>query len=456
MEETMTLTDLLAAIARKGKAVILTSLVFAVLLGGYQAYKQIGMAKDPENSPEKIEERYQAALETYAQEQENLQKTLENQEKSLASKKEYLEKSILLQIDPYDKYVSSIVFTFADIDESAQLFRYPNTSADYLPKKIRSQYLELWKSINVPEEIGLARYADMEWKYPSELISVSSLEGELISIQTCGITAAEAEELADAIYAYFVAHQDVIAKSSARHTFALVNRTTKSVIDEELETRRTDLEKEIETLQEEIEDSKQAIEDLTEPERESGYATSAIIKATAKYAVFGAAAGVFLACLVICCWWIFANRVANSNQLEQIVKAPFLGALRVPDSPAERLAVAVMGERTWKDRTQAAAYISEQAKASFPKEGKILLLSTLPEKKADAKMDELIKMFSKGGYQVFSVMDAIYNPQAVEAVHDCAAVVLVEMAGYSSIAKIRNIVAQIEGAKKSMLGIVMI
>ena len=175
MDSTISLTDLLAVVIQKWKGICGALLAFALLLGGYQAYKQVSLANDPENSPEKIEERYQTALEDYETQKENLQKTLENQERSLESKEEYLEKSILLQIDPYDKYVANIVFTFSDIDESAQLFRYPNTAADYLPKKIRSQYIELWKSMDVPKDIGIPKYADMEWKYLSWIVSVSSL-----------------------------------------------------------------------------------------------------------------------------------------------------------------------------------------------------------------------------------------------------------------------------------------
>ena len=456
MDSTISLTDMLAVVIQKWKGICGALLAFALLLGGYQAYKQVSLANDPENSPEKIEERYQTALEDYETQKENLQKTLENQERSLESKEEYLEKSILLQIDPYDKYVANIVFTFSDIDESAQLFRYPNTAADYLPKKIRSQYIELWKSMDVPKDIGIPKYADMEWKYLSEIVSVSSLEGELVSIQAVGSTASDAEALAGAVYDYFEVHRDVIAAGSAQHSFALVNRTTKNVIDEDLNTKRENLENEIETLKTSIEDSEKAIEDLKEPEREEGYSTKTIIKAVAKYAVLGAAAGVFLACLFICCWWIFANRAANSFQLEQLAGAPFLGSLRIPGSPAERLAAAVMGERSWKDAGQAEAYISQQAKAGFPKDGTVMLLSTLPEKLAGAGMDGLAKALSKDGYAVTPVLDAVHNPKAVEALQACAAVVLVEMPGRSSLTAIRNSAAQVENAGKSVLGVVTI
>lgn len=456
MDSTISLTELLAAMIRKWKGIFTSLLIFALLLGGYQAHKQISLANNPENSPEKIEERYQAALEDYEVQKENLQKTLESQEKSLESKEEYLEKSILIQIDPYDKYVATIVFSFTDIDESAQLFRYPNTAADYLPKKIRSQYIELWNSMDIPKDIGIAKYADVEWKYLSEIVSVSSLEGELVSIQAVGSKASDAEALAGAVYDYFETHRNVIAAGSAQHSFALVNRTTKNVIDEALETKRESLETELESLKTSIEDSRKAVEDLEEPKREEGYSKTVIVKAVVKYAVLGAAAGVFLACLCICCWWIFANRAANSFQMERLVGAPFLGSLRISGNPAERLAMAVMGERSWKNKEQAEAYISQQAKAAFPRDGAVLLLSTLPEKLAGAGMDSLVKVLSKDGYTVTPVMDAVHNPTAVEALQVCAAVVFVEMPGKSSLMAICNSAAQVENAQKSFLGIVTI
>lgn len=456
LENTVSLTDLLAVMIRKWKGTGISMLVFALLLGGYQGYKQYGLANDPENSPEKIEERYQTALENYETQKEDLQKTLENQEKSLASKEEYLEKSILIKIDPYKKYVTNIVFSFSNIDDSAQLFRYPNTAADYLPKKIRVQYIELWKSMDVPKDIGLAKYKDLEWKYLSELVSLTTLDGDLLSIQAVGATESDAEELANAVYNYFDTHRDVIAASSAAHNFALLNRTTKNLIDEDLDTKQENLKKEIEDLKTTIENSKQAVEDLAEPTKEEGYSVVTIVKAVAKYVILGAAAGMFLACLAVCCWWLFTNRISSSFQLELAAGTPFLGSLSIPRSLSERLAVKVMGERSWRDPEQAASYISRQAKACFPEEGTVLLLSTIPEGKAGVQMAELVKVLTKAGCRVSAVTDALHDPQAVEAIQGCAAVVMAEVAGSSRIQAIRDTAAQVKLAKKPMLGVVLI
>lgn len=456
LENTIDLADLLAVVIRSWKQIGITMLAFALLLGGYKMYGQIALANDPANSPESIEERYEIAKEDYEIQAALLQKTLESQEKLLDSMEEYAEKSILLQIDPYNKCTANIVFTFSNIDESAQLFRYPNTAADYLPKKIRSQYIELWNSTDVSRDIEIDKYADMEWKYLSELVSIVRLEGDLLSIQTVSTTETDAEELADAVYNYFKSHQDIIAAGSAQHDLVLVNRATQTVIDEDLNTKRENLEKEIEKLRTSIEKSRQAIEDLKEPSRETGCSITATVKTVVKYAVLGAAAGVFLACAVVCCWWIFAGRAAHSFQMEAVTGVPFLGSLRICRTLSERLASKVTGERSWREWEQAAAYIRQQAKTCFPEEGTVLLLSTLPERKAGAGMDGLVKVLSEDGWRVSPVLDAIHNPQAVSAVRSCAAVVFVEMAQFSSITAIRNMADQVKNAKKSILGIITV
>ena len=455
-EETMRLQELFAAMIRAWKGIIVTMLIFAFLMGGYQAYRQISKARDPGNSPEKIEERYQSALKEYEIKKNKLQRTLSEQEASLVSKEEYLEKNLLFQIDPYDEYVTDIIFTFSNIDESAQPFRYPNTAADYLPKKIGSQYMALWDSMDVPKDIGIAKYADVEWKYLSEVISVSSLEGELLFIQALGATSSDAEELASAVYMYFTANRSAIAAGSAQHDLTLVSKVTKNVIDDALNTKKTSLELEIDDLRESVENSKKSIEALKQPAREDGYSLSAILKDVVKYAIVGAVVGIFLACVVIFFKGIFSNRALSSFHLELASGASFLGSLRVPHSRAERLSDKIMSERWWADADQAVAYIVEQAKVSFPRDGKVLLLSTLSEKRAGAGMDKLAAVLSGNGCEALPVLDALHNPKAVEAMQACAAVVFVEMVGYSNIMAVKSCVAQTGEAKKRVLGFVTV
>ena len=55
-----------------------------------------------------------------------------------------------------------------------------------------------------------------------------------------------------------------------------------------------------------------------------------------------------------------------------------------------------------------------------------------------------------------SVLDALHDPKAVKAIQDCAAAVFVEMAGQSRLTDIRDLAAQVEGAKRPVLGVIAI
>ena len=71
-------------------------------------------------------------------------------------------------------------------------------------------------------------------------------------------------------------------------------------------------------------------------------------------------------------------------------------------------------------------------------------------------MAELVKVLTEAGCRVSSVTDAPHDPQAVEAIQGCAAVVMAEVAGSSRIQAIRDTAAQVKLAKKPMLGVVLI
>ena len=76
MKETMSLQEICATVIRKGAALICLALVFAILLGGWQFLSLRKKAQDPNNSPAKIEARYQTALAAYEEEKAELEKKL--------------------------------------------------------------------------------------------------------------------------------------------------------------------------------------------------------------------------------------------------------------------------------------------------------------------------------------------------------------------------------------------
>ncbi len=458
MEETITMTEILARMVRGWKRICVTALVIAVLLSAFQAYRMVTQAKSPENSPEAIEERYQTAIKNYEAQKENLTKSLENQKKTLESKEKYAENSLLMALDPYDVYTTSIVFAFTDIEEDGAVqgaSQYQQTGADYLLQTIRGQYIVLYNSMNLSDELGITRYAETEDKYLSEVLSVQALDGGLCSIQAVSGTAYESETLANAVYQYFLDHQTVIAHSSYPHSLSVVSETTKNQVDDALAAKHETLNTEIKSLQDTIESLDTQLNALGEPVKEEGVSTGTIVKSVVKYAVLGIVLGAVFACFWICCVSVFGSRVSSTYQMERLAELPFLGSLKTSHNILDRFANHIVGERVWPDKVQADAYLAEQMKVRCPSGEKLLVLSTLPAKKAEKGASALSELLSASGYTVNTVLDASHNPDTVQAVRQSGMILLAESVDATQMGAVQDVAAQVRGAEKQFLGFVM-
>lgn len=457
MEESVTLSELLAAVIRGWKKVIAVALVFAVLLGGFQAYRQIKASKDPENSPKEIENRYQDAMESYDIQRENLEISLQDQLNELESEQEYIDHSLLMKLDPYNEYVTYIHLAISDLDEGAfqQIFRQQDTPIDYLTSKIQSQYLVVWQILDLADSLDLPNGPKSESKYLQEVVTLERTEGSLLKITGYGTSARESERLADAAYKCLLNQQDAVTDGSYPHRFSIVNKTTKSIVDLSLRESRQSHFDSIKTLTTNIENLQKQLDELTVPEHEAGFSAVVVIKSVIKYIIAGAAGGVLLACFCIFVMAIFSSRAASSFQLERLLSIPYLGTGTVPGM-MERLANYVVGERTWKESEKAVSYVSEQVKALLPAGSQILILTTLPESRAEKSVSVLQSAIAAAGYTTHAVHDAAHNPKAAEDILQYERILLAEAVKYSSLIDIKSVLEQIRLYKKDAAGFVMV
>lgn len=455
MEETITMTEILARIVRGWKRLCAAALVFALLLAGIQSFRLLRQAKNPENAPEAIEQRYQDALESYTLEKEKLEEELAANEESLSSKQEYAADSLLMAIDPYDVYTTRIVLAFTGISENGavQGVSQYQTSADYLVQTVRSQYLVLWQGVDYARDLGLARYADTLNKYLAELITVTGADGGLCSISVKGATAADAEELADAVYGYFQRLQSVVSASSYANTLSLVSRSTQNTVDDALISKHTSLDDEILSLETRIEELQAQLDGLTEPQREAGFAASALVKSAVKYALLGAVLGLVLGCFAGCCLSVFGTRISSSYQLERLASLPFLGSVRLPRSVMDRFANRLIAERSWTDAALSGAFLVSQVRPLCPDGGTLLVLSTLSEK---TDLSALTEPLTAAGFTVRTVLDAAHNPETAQAAAECGAVVLAERVDQSRMGAVADVTAALAHAGKKAVGFALV
>lgn len=429
MKDTVTLKELAAIVVRRGRLAVVLALIFALLLGGWRIQGLVKSANSEGNSPEKIEERYQEAMETYEESKADLEEQLSRTEAQLESQREYNEKSLLMEIDSHNKAVTTINLAVTDVDEGAfqQVFRLEDTPIDFIISKIQSQYIILWNSLDLQSSLSYSPRAGMEDKYLREIVTLSRADGGCLTLTVSGTSEAVTRELADAAYNCLLKLQSVISEGSYLHSFAQLSNVTKISVDTGLEdSQKANLEK-ITTYTDSIADLNKQLEELAKPEREEVDSPLEIALSALKYAVLGAALGILLALVWALVSYLFRNRAETSRQMEEGLSIPFLGSTAKSAGLWNRLADWILSERLWPDEAQAADYISASAKALLPEAGTVLLASTLPL--TEEAVQPVMKALAGQGRTVRFVGNAARSPETAEALKECGCVVLAERSG---------------------------
>lgn len=457
MKDTVTLKELLAIVVRRGRFVLTLALVFAVLMGGVQMFRQVSASRQENNSPEKIEERYQEALEDYQIEKENLEKELSDAQRKLDSQQEYNEESLLMRLDPYNKYVTTINLAVTDVEEEAfhQVFQVETTPVEYLISKIQSQYLVYWNSLDLETVLDNCTYAGAKDKYLREMVSLSKMDGGGLTLEAYGESEQDSKLLAQSAYACLQEGQATISAASYSHTFALISQVTKDQVDESLVTTQERNLENAKSYEENVESLTQQLKDLKEPAREEGYAISTMIKATLKWTVLGIALGIVLGIVVAMVEYLFQNRVETSREMEQFLSVPLMGIVSHRKGSCNIWADKILGERIWSDEAQAGAYLKESIQAYLPNNGNVALLSTLPVKKEDPAIQEVVSALTGHGMTVRFVGDAGHCGAAMAAVQGCTYVILAERCGTSNWVDIETLTELTKRMEKPIVGFVM-
>lgn len=454
-ERVFSIKELLAMCVRKLKVLIVWVVIFAMLFGAFQLYRQIKASKDPEHSETKIEERYQEALREYEKQVKDIEDSIEDNEKAKADKEEYLEKSLLMKIDPYNKYVTDIYFGFSDIDDEAwSLLQNSATSLDFIYNRIRSQYVVYYSGMKLPDDIHVTGYEGVEDKYIREMLSVTNQDGGMLRIEAFGNSEAESEKLADALYQAFENQQSTISQTSYGHSFSVLNRVTKSMIDTDLEGLQKSNRDAIDDYQTKIEDSEQELKELEEPTREKGYTKKEILVSAVKFALIGAVVGLILAAFVVIFRAISKGILLSSYQMEDAFGLECLGVVKGKKGMLERWADKLAGERRWADKEQAVSYVVRKIETKTEPGAKLLLSTTV--KNGSVKMDALKDTLIKQGYQVDCVFDAAHDPAFIEAVQNCDGVVFAEKHGKTLLGNTADELKLTESLNKPVHGFVVI
>lgn len=448
MKEPISIKEILAVVIKRGMAIVCVALVFAMLLGGLKGFQQLRTVRSAANTQQEVDARNEAALEDYRAQYDLAQSMLEKTQYKLEKLQEYNEESLLMQIDPYNKYRSYAILALTEVEEDAfqQVYQQEGIPVDYIMTKILNQYMVYWKHLDLLKELENNPYPDINEKYIREIANVSKTDGATITIYVNAPTPEEASALCQAIYENLLQAHETIQEATYAHELTLISSGTKFEVDYSIEEKQLGNLEQEDDYKQEILQLEAARDKLKKPSVESVQTMGSVVTAAVKWAVIGGVLGFLLSCVCVWLWYILRDGVETSRQAEAILGVPFLGSVAARGGIFNRLANWLVEERRWKDQEQAAAYIAERMKSCQEGTGKIALVSTTRVSEEDAGIQLLLNTMTQLGHAVVYTNEAESNPKALAAIREYGLVIQVERLGVSN----RNAMLHIAGVAKQL------
>lgn len=422
MAETMNMKELFALLVRRCRAVLLTALIFAVLLGGVQAFRASRSNSDESDvsAEEKIASQY-ADLAA-------LKQQLTTTKAKVASLQEYVVQAPLMEIDPYRVYTTTMLIGLTPAENAP----VASASQEYSDGAVCAAWLA---GTDIQKLAADTFFAEIGNLYLQDLFSAKPLSGGVLSLRTYGTSQERAEELADMLYQGL--HRQFSGESSSTPTVnAVLSSATLCETNTEIADKQDKIFKELTTAKESLTTltSKVQSQELALPHDDE---TPSPVKSGVKYAVLGFAVGIILACLWILVKAVFSGRIETAGQLETMGGAPYWGTLAVAKRKSDRWADAILGETLWADRNAAAAHLADRVAACDSASAGIAIISSLSDQPEE--LDDFVAALKDRDYSVSVIMNVASDPAAFACLKKDGLILLAERRGMTRMERLKAV-----------------
>ena len=422
MAETMNMKELFALLVRRCRAVLLTALIFAVLLGGVQAFRTSRSNSD--ESDVSAEEQIASQYADLAA----LKQQMTTTKAKVASLQEYVVQAPLMEIDPYRVYTTTMLIGLTPAENA------PGASAsqEYSDGAVCAAWLA---GTDIQKLAADTSFAEIGNLYLQDLFSAKPLSGGVLSLRTYGTSQERAEELADMLYQGL--HRQFSGESSSTPTVnAVLSSATLCETNTEIADKQDKIFKELTTAKESLTTltSKVQSQESALPHDDE---TPSPVKSGVKYAVLGFAVGIILACLWILVKAMFSGRIETAGQLETMGGAPYWGTLAVAKRKSDRWADAILGETLWADRNAAAAHLADRVAACDSASAGIAIISSLSDQPEE--LDDFVAALKDRDYSVSVIMNVASDPAAFACLKKNGLILLAERRGMTRMERLKAV-----------------
>lgn len=422
MAETMNMKELFALLVRRCRAVLLTALIFAVLLGGVQAFRTSRSNSD--ESDVSAEEQIASQYADLAA----LKQQLTTTKAKVAYLQEYVVQVPLMEIDPYRVYTTTMLIGLTPAENAP----VASASQEYSDGAVCAAWLA---GTDIQKLAADTSFAEIGNLYLQDLFSAKPLSGGVLSLRTYGTSQDRAEELADMLYQGL--HRQFSGESSSIPTVnAVLSSATLCETNTEIADKQDKIFKELTTAKESLTTltSKVQSQELALPHDDE---TPSPVKSGMKYAVLGFAVGIILACLWILVKAVFSGRIETAGQLEAMGGAPYWGTLAVAKRKSDRWADAILEETLWADRQAAAAHLVDRVAACDSASAGIAIISSLSDQPEE--LDDFVAALKDRDYSVSVIMNVASDPAAFACLKKNGLILLAERRGMTRMERLKAV-----------------
>lgn len=292
-EHEINLRDLMFDVFKRWRLALLIGVITALIMGGWKFFAGFSLLSNEEYLANE-KELFQKQYEQYDKEKTALQSEILTIEQRLSWMSEYMENSVLMQIDPYNKpFASAIVKMKRGILDSGGGY---------------AEFLKLMDKKNIISMIS-EKY-DIDEQYLRELISINSLNDRIIvkvistDIQTAKDIRAEIIDCLGSAVLESISENEGTEVDLSLLEKQMSNGTVKTGFGDGI------------SLQESLQDKKDMLKELRQP-IPNLLTFSMVIKSTIKFIMAGMVLGLFIEFFLVILYYLFTDRIITETDVRR-------------------------------------------------------------------------------------------------------------------------------------------
>lgn len=463
-EKEINLSDLIWRLLGSWRFLICMAVIFCILAGGYKFAadsKSMKTAKESQDTP--LDELQVELTDAEEQAVEQANRLLEQ----IRQQQAYLDNSVLMQIDPNNKNVGTMLYY---VDTNYEVDLNQTIRMDYAPELVES-YASYIKNGGLDEKLQRALGWDVDSAWFHELITLGGritnantdtygnyLPGVTFTLYLTGENAEKCRMMMDAAEKEIAAYQKKLSKSIGEHDLVLVDSYLSVVRDASLASTQDSMKNNIVSLQGQLANLKTSMSTVQLSLLESSHDGNSKEEAeeeelrdkasvSKKYLLLGFLLGGFLGCGWVALRYIFDKYIKSAEEVQSLYGVRIFG--EVSDMPDKKKRVFSFVDK-WLDslhqkeiwsREEQMELIGTNLRVTCEKSGakKILLTTSLHLNEEEIKLvQEITGLLKKNSLEVVFAENMVRNAKTFETMAEIGQVVLLEKTGASMYASIEK------------------